>query len=43
MQMKMAIPGEAQAAIHHNVLRYGELQKARLGLANEYARTKYRY
>lgn len=41
--MGMTISPEAQAAIHHNRLRYAELQKARLGMANEYARTRYRH
>lgn len=41
--MGMTISAEAQAAIHHNRLRYAELQKARLGLANDYARTRYRH
>lgn len=38
----MTISPAGQAAIHHNRLRYGELQKARLGLANDYVRTRYR-
>lgn len=41
--MTMTLPAEAQANIHHNRLRYAELNKARLGLANEYARTRYRH
>lgn len=41
--MAMTIDPGAQAAIHHNRLRYAELQKARLGLANEYSRTRYRH
>lgn len=43
MKMKDAISAEGQAAIHHNRLRYAELQKARLGLANDYGRTRYRH
>lgn len=39
----MTISPEAQAAQHHNRLRYAELQKARLGLSSEYARTRYRH
>lgn len=31
-----------QAAIHHNQLRYAELQKLRLGQANLYNETSYR-
>jgi hypothetical protein len=41
--MGMTISAQAQADLHHNRLRYGELRKARLGLANEYARTRYRH
>ncbi len=38
----MTIPAEAQAAQHHNALRYAELQKLRLGQANRYAESRYR-
>lgn len=40
--MAMTVSPEEQAAIHHNRLRYAELQKARLGLANRYAESRYR-
>ena len=38
----MTVSPEAQAATHHNRLRYAELQKARLGLPNRYAESRYR-
>lgn len=38
----MTIPAAAQAAQHHNALRYAELQKLRLGQANLYRESRYR-
>lgn len=38
----IAKPVELQAAIHHNQLRYAELQKLRQGQPNQYRETRYR-
>lgn len=38
----MTVGAEAQASMHHNRLRYAELMKLRLGLANRYRETRYR-
>lgn len=35
-------PIEEQRAIHHNQLRYAELQKLRMGQPNRYEETRYR-
>lgn len=40
--MMDAVSAEEQAAQHHNRLRYHELQKLRLGMANRYRETRYR-
>jgi hypothetical protein len=40
--LAMTISPEAQAAQHHNLLRYSELQKLRLGQPNMYRETRYR-
>lgn len=40
--MADTISAEAQAANHHNRLRYAELMKARRGEVNRYAETRYR-
>lgn len=42
LAMAMTVSPEAQAAQHHNRLRYAELQKARMGMPNRYAETRYR-
>lgn len=39
----MTIPAAAQAAQHHNALRYAELQKLRMAQANLYHQTRYRH
>lgn len=39
---KDALSAAEQAAIHHNKLRYAELQKLRAGLPNRYEETRYR-
>lgn len=41
--LKIALPIKEQAAIHHNQLRYAELQKLRAGMANQYEQTRYRH
>lgn len=41
--MAMTIGPEAQAAVHHNRLRYAELQLLRMGQPNRYAETRYRH
>ena len=33
---------EEQRAIHHNQLRYGELNRLRMGMPNSYLQTSYR-
>lgn len=38
----ITISAEAQAAQHHNLLRYAELQKLRRGQSNHYNETSYR-
>lgn len=38
----IAKPLEEQRAIHHNQLRYAELQKLRAGHPNRYEETRYR-
>lgn len=38
----MTVSAKEQAAIHHNQLRYAELQKLRLGLPNRYHASRYR-
>lgn len=38
----IAVSPEEQAAQHHNLLRYAELQKLRRGQANRYNETSYR-
>lgn len=38
----MTVSAEAQAANHHNRLRYAELAKLRLGMPNSYGETRYR-
>lgn len=38
----IAKPIEEQRAIHHNQLRYAELQKLRAGQPNRYEETRYR-
>jgi hypothetical protein len=43
LMLAMTLPAEAQAAIHHNRLRYNELQLLRMGQANDCARTRYRH
>jgi hypothetical protein len=41
--MAMTISPEAQAANHHNRLRYAELEALRRGEANRYAQSRYRH
>lgn len=43
MRTMMALPEEAQAAQHHNELRYAELQKLKRGEANMYYESRYRH
>ena len=40
--MAMTIEPEAQAALHHNQLRYAELAALRLGQPNRYHESRYR-
>lgn len=42
LAMAMTVSPAEQAAQHHNLLRYAELQKLRLGQANAYQETRYR-
>lgn len=40
--MTMTISAEEQAAQHHNLIRYNELGRLRLGMSNRYNESSYR-